>query len=233
MALDLTPFGFTPTEGLVYAALLDRGFTSAYALAKHIGVARANVYQALNGLVTKGAAVRISENPQVYRPIGPSELLALLAQREAAQLEKLEQEVAQLTRVGEQITVKFSGRREFGELALRTATRAMKVSCLAPPGILASLNPVWRKRAADAATTVLWAVGKSPKETPVEVRGELDETSALGYFHGPPVVLVSESAAMLGCEPPEGELGGFWSSEALLAGAVRATLETLTRLTFQ
>ena len=70
MPIDLSPFGFTPTETHVYSALLDRGFTSAYALAKSIGVARANVYQALNGLVSKGAAIRVSESPQVFRPIG-------------------------------------------------------------------------------------------------------------------------------------------------------------------
>ncbi len=55
--IDLTPFGFTPTENLAYGALLDLGPSSGYAVAKELSIARANAYQALNGLVAKGAAV--------------------------------------------------------------------------------------------------------------------------------------------------------------------------------
>ncbi len=65
--IDLTPFGFTPTENLAYGALLELGPSSGYALAKDLSIARANAYQALNGLVAKGAAIQTDDQPQRYR----------------------------------------------------------------------------------------------------------------------------------------------------------------------
>ena len=54
--LDLTPFGFTPTESLVYEVLLTGGPGTGYSIARSAGLARANAYSALEGLVSKGAA---------------------------------------------------------------------------------------------------------------------------------------------------------------------------------
>src|ERR687891_554380 len=56
MAVDLTPFGFTPTESLVYTALLRLGPSTGYAVARRARVARANAYAALEGLVEEGLA---------------------------------------------------------------------------------------------------------------------------------------------------------------------------------
>ncbi len=56
MPLDLTPFGFTPTEGVVYKVLLRDGPGTGYAIARAAGLARANAYSALEGLAGKGAA---------------------------------------------------------------------------------------------------------------------------------------------------------------------------------
>ncbi|NOT09276.1 MAG: TrmB family transcriptional regulator, partial [Gemmatimonadales bacterium] len=49
--LDLTTFGFTPTESLVYEVLLRGGPGTGYAIARAAGLARANAYGALEGLV--------------------------------------------------------------------------------------------------------------------------------------------------------------------------------------
>ncbi|MCH8838950.1 MAG: hypothetical protein IIA60_14340 [Candidatus Marinimicrobia bacterium] len=56
-AVDLTPFGFTPTESQVYQVLLEHGPGTGYAIARAANLARANAYSALAGLVAKGAAV--------------------------------------------------------------------------------------------------------------------------------------------------------------------------------
>ena len=45
--IDLTPFGFTPTESLVYEVLLTGGPGTGYAVARAAGLARANAYSAL------------------------------------------------------------------------------------------------------------------------------------------------------------------------------------------
>src|SRR2546421_246980 len=49
-SVDLTPFGFTPTESQVYGALLRLGPSTGYAVAHATRVARANTYGALEGL---------------------------------------------------------------------------------------------------------------------------------------------------------------------------------------
>src|SRR3972149_3206830 len=88
--LDLTPFGFTPTESLAYRALTDVGPQTGYGLARALSIARANVYQALRGLVAKGAVTTTEERPERYRPLQPAALVALIAKREAGKLDRLE-----------------------------------------------------------------------------------------------------------------------------------------------
>ena len=43
----LDRFGFTPTETKSYQALLKLGPSTGYGVARELGIARANVYQAL------------------------------------------------------------------------------------------------------------------------------------------------------------------------------------------
>ena len=54
----LERFGFSPTEDKVYQALLGIGPATGYAVAMELGIARANVYQALESLTRRGAARR-------------------------------------------------------------------------------------------------------------------------------------------------------------------------------
>ena len=228
MTINLTPFGFTSTESLVYSALLDRGFTSAYALAQAIGVARANTYQALHGLVAKGAAVLVGDRPQVFRPVGPSELLAMLSQRQASRLDELESQINRHGRAGQEITVRFSGRREFNELVLRTAARAKVVSCAAEPNVLASLNPVWRKRAQDRSETRLWAIGEQRPHLPIPLTGTVGMNRVAYYFGSPATILLADNRSIVGTETAEAELRGLWTSDPALCGCMAAALDALT-----
>jgi DNA-binding MarR family transcriptional regulator len=223
--MDLTPFGFTPTEALAYTALLDRGPTSAYALAKLVGAARANIYQALNGLVSKGAALLVSRNPQIFRPIGPSELLALVSERQLAKLDQLESEIRARERPGEPTTVPFVGQRSFGELALRTAVRAATVVCIAPVEILTLLTPVWRKRIQDQAETVLWSIGDQAWDPPGPVAGTIDTSVVESYFGAPAALLTAARVALVGRQTSDKQLSGYWSSDPILVGAVRGTID--------
>jgi sugar-specific transcriptional regulator TrmB len=50
--IDLVPFGFTPTESLIYEVLLTEGPGTGYTIARAAGLARATVYAALEGLVS-------------------------------------------------------------------------------------------------------------------------------------------------------------------------------------
>src|SRR3954468_16108642 len=91
--LDLTYFGFTPTESLVYEVLLTGGPGTGYAIARSAGLARANAYSALEGLVTKGAARVEGTRPKRYRPEPPTALIARIANDHGLALERLTSEL--------------------------------------------------------------------------------------------------------------------------------------------
>jgi hypothetical protein len=227
--MDLVPFGFTPTESTMYRELVTRGSTSAYALSKAVGVARANTYQALNGLVAKGAAILVTADPQVFKPVAPEALLALIAARQASSLDKLEKEVQALGLGGAPSTIDFDGNRPFGDLALRTAVRAASVTCLAPIETLVTLTPIWRKRVADDARTMLWRVGTSPQDLSLTIAGEVGSGAVADLFGSDyTVCLVTESNAIIGRRGEEEQLKGFWSADPLWVGAIRGAILALT-----
>src|SRR5512139_375973 len=97
MSLDLTPFGFTPTESHIYEVLVTKGPGTGYAVARAAGLARANAYAALEGLVGKGAA-RVDEGrPKRYRPEPPTVLLGRIVDRQGHAIEALTDAMASIT----------------------------------------------------------------------------------------------------------------------------------------
>ena len=74
----LERFGFTPTETKSYQALLKLGPSTGYAVARELGIARANVYQALEALARRGAARKAASIPSQYAAVSPASLLAEL-----------------------------------------------------------------------------------------------------------------------------------------------------------
>lgn len=98
--VNLERFGFTPTEGRVYAALLGLGASTGYAVARELGIARANVYQALEGLVRRGAARRSATIPAQYAALAPATLLSSLQRSFSRDLADLEDALRSLPRAG-------------------------------------------------------------------------------------------------------------------------------------
>src|SRR5438132_14109051 len=66
--LDLTPFGFTATESLAYAALLRLGPSTGYAVAHATRVARANTYGAFAALALRSTGLAIPGLMDAMRP---------------------------------------------------------------------------------------------------------------------------------------------------------------------
>src|ERR687889_877129 len=95
-SIDLTSFGFTPTEGLVYEVLLKHGPGTGYAIARAAGLARANAYSALEGLVSKGAARVEGGRPRQYRAEGSAALIARISSNHGAALDRLGKELENL-----------------------------------------------------------------------------------------------------------------------------------------
>src|SRR6478735_10011577 len=94
--INLTHFGFTPTQSLVYEVLLTGGPGTGYAIARSAGLARANAYSALEGLVSKGAARVETGRPRRYRPEGPASLIARISSNHGTALEQLSVELERL-----------------------------------------------------------------------------------------------------------------------------------------
>jgi hypothetical protein len=225
--LDLTPFGYTPTENIVYSRLLNGGPSSGYAVARDLVIARANAYQALRGLVAKGAAVVSDNQPQKFRAVRPSDLFASIVDRQTRRLDELE---AQLTHDHDTVAesfVRLTGERTFIELAARTAAReSEEVSCIGPPRVLAALTPSFRKRGVDGASSKVWALGDG-QQTAVALEGVVPLERAQELFGAPIAILLAGSSAML-ARLLDRATTGYWASEPDVVGATRGAFAALT-----
>jgi len=161
-SFDLTPFGFTNTENRVYLRLVRGGPASGYAVARDLLIARANAYQALRGLVAKGAAVVTGESPKRFRAVRQADVFAAIVERQTRQLSELEKQIAVEFESGAESFVSITGERGFVDLAVRSLAREPgEMRCIAPPRILAALAPALRKRIADGVATEAWVVGEA------------------------------------------------------------------------
>lgn len=226
--IDLTPFGFTPTENRVYGALLEMGPSSGYGLAKGLSIARANAYQALNGLVAKGAAVATGDQPQRFRAERPDAVLARVVNSEAQKLAVLEDQVNAIGPRGGAATIPIEGRRGLVDLALKTVAREPgDVVCVGPPDLLVELSPGWRRRSVDRRPSSLWLLGEDPGNLPTAPAGTVDGARLAEFFDAPIFFLVAGDVAIfarLEARRPS----GYWTSDLTILGAVRAATAALT-----
>jgi sugar-specific transcriptional regulator TrmB len=226
---DLTPFGFTPTENLVYRALLEFGPSGGYSLAKKLNVARANTYQALNGLVSKHAATTTEERPQRYRAARPDALFSRLATAEARKLDALEAQMLAAPAKEGAALVPIEGRRGIVDLALRTAARESgPVSCLAPPSMAKEMTPAWRRRAADGRESVVWIIHDASGEPesvelPIPVAGYADAAEVARVFTVPVFLLVA-GETIIAAQVDEGKAKGYWSTDPIVVGLAQAAV---------
>jgi sugar-specific transcriptional regulator TrmB len=227
--LDLTPFGFTPTESLAYRALTQSGPLTGYALAQALSIARANAYQALRGLVTKGAVTLTAERPERYRPLQPAALFALLASRQAETLDRLEAQLVNVPSAGGPALLPLAGERAVMDLALRTAARATgPVTCAGPSRALTTLAPAWHKRAQERRETALWTLPEQPVPAlPIPIAGAVKAAALQRAFNAPVLILVTPDAALACTYGPAGPTG-YWTSDSTLRQVIAAAASLLT-----
>ena len=219
--IDLTPFGFTPTENLAYGALLGLGPSSGYALAKELSIARANAYQALNGLVAKGAAVITNDQPRRFRAERPDAILARVIDLGAQRLDALENQILTAGRRVGAAMVEIQGKRALLDIALRTLAREPgEVMCIGSPDLVAALGPAWRRRALDSRPSAVWLIGEDPGDLPVEIRGGIDSTKSEDLFSGPVFLLLAGDVAVI-ARVDEDEISGYWTSDITIVGAAK------------
>jgi len=215
--LDLTPFGFTATESRVYAILLRLGPATGYAVARAAHLARANTYGALDGLVTRGAALRPPGRPARYRPADPQALLARLAVEQGEALERLGRALEQAGRPEEPETRSVAGPRAVANLILHVVARTeRRVEGVVAPDLLRLTLPAWR-RAAERATVEVRVAGDIPAEAASFARDRVGE-------HFPTLLLIDERQTVA-VSGSAAERNGIWSSHPAVAAMARLALE--------
>lgn len=217
-ALDLTPFGFTPTESRVYAALLRLGPSTGYALAHAARVARANTYGALEGLVGRTAASRLPGRPARYRAADPRALIAQLAAQQGEALDRLSAELGTTTAVVEPETRSVVGARAASNLILQVVARAdQRAEGVLAAELLRPTLPAWR-RAKDRAVVELRVAGEVPVEARALVTGSVAPDA-------PTTLLIDNAQAVV--VTGSGELAtGLWSSHPAIIALVQAALRS-------
>ena len=144
--LDLTHFGFTPTESLVYEVLLTGGPGTGYAIARSAGLARANAYSALEGLVTKGAARVDGGRPKRFRPETPAALIARISTDHGQALERLSNMLDSVSVPATPTLVEIESGRAVLQLVTHDVARATaSVALLAPADAFPLLAPALRR----------------------------------------------------------------------------------------
>lgn len=213
--LDLTAFGFTPTEGLIYEVLLTEGPGTGYTVARAAGLARANVYAALEGLVQKGAARMEEGRPRRFRPEPPSTLLARLADRQGEAMDRLGAQLASLTVPDTPTLVELSSARGAVQLMGHEIARAeSRVALLAPPDGCLALAPHLRRVAAAGLELLVVTTG------PVSLGSIEVHVIPRPDWPGEPVLmLVDDRAALIGAREGDRFNGHFGSGSAFRAAA--------------
>lgn len=216
-AIDLTPFGFTRTESVAYAALLRLGPSTGYAVARATRLARANAYGALEGLVHHGAAFRSPGRPAQYRPNDPHALLAHLAARQGEALDRLTRALRDATLPGEPDTRMVAGERAVANLLQQLVARAARqiTGVLAAPLWRPTL-PAWRRAAAHAAVRVSLA-------------GEVGDTEGIITGSVPasePTILLIDDAQVITATGAGDDLAGLWSSHPHVVELARRALRS-------
>ena len=72
---NLISFNLTRQEATIYVALLTHGEMTGYEVAKETGIARSNVYSALQSLVEKGALYLLEGETTKYVPVAADTFL--------------------------------------------------------------------------------------------------------------------------------------------------------------
>jgi HTH-type transcriptional regulator, sugar sensing transcriptional regulator len=219
---DLTRFGFTPTEGLVYQVLLTGGPGTGYAIARAAGLARANAYSALEGLVAKGAARVDGGRPKRYRPESPAALIARISNDHGQALERLGRELEAVTVPETETLVELLSGRALLQLITHDVARASKsVGLLAPPDAYPLLAPALRRPYAAGVPLRLWATGSVELDF-----ATVDQVASdVHPWPGMPVILVVDDRSAILASRNGTEVRGHWSTAPTFVAGARLVLE--------
>jgi sugar-specific transcriptional regulator TrmB len=219
--LDLTPFGFTPTESLVYGTLLTGGPGTGYAVARAAGLARANAYSALEGLVSKGAARSEGGRPKRYRPESPTALLARISNDHGVALERLTTDLEAVSLPSSPTLVEIGTVRAALHLIGHDVARAeLSVALLAPAEAFPLLAPSLRRPAAAGLSLELLSV--RPADLPF---AEVRQVAAEHAWPGTPLLAIVDGRSAVVAARSGSEVQGHWSTAPTFVASARLAFE--------
>ena len=221
-SLDLTGFGFTPTESLVYEVLIRGGPGTGYAIARSAGLARANAYSALEGLVTKGGA-RVEEGrPKRYRPEPPATLVARIIDSQGQALETLTAVLAGISIPPSPTLVELSSARGALQLLSHEIARAQdSVSLVIPVDGYPVLVPALRKASSTGVRMELLA--PAPVELPFASVGLIREATS---WPGDPILFVVDDRGAILAGRTGDQVGGHWGTDPVFIAATRTIIQS-------
>ncbi len=215
--LDLTPFGFTPTESLVYTVLLRDGPGTGYAVARAAGLARANTYAALEGLVSKGAARSTTGKPKRFRPESPAALIAGIVDHQAQEIDRLDVALEQVLIPDSVTLVGIESTRGAVQLLAHEIARATtQVRLLIPGDFYPLLAPVLRKAISADVDLHLTAT-----ESTVLDFAQVETVSGPNPWPGEPLLAVIDDRAAMMASRVADATQGHWGAGPTFLAAVR------------
>ena len=221
--INLVPFGFTPTESLIYEVLLTGGPGTGYAIARSAGLARANAYSALEGLVTKGAARVDVGRPKRYRPEAPAALIARIATDHGLALDRLSGDLDTVTVPDTPTLVEVESGRAVLQLITHDVARATaSVSLLLPGDAYPLLAPALRRPFSAGLPLTLCA--SSPAELGF-VNVEILTDS--GGWPGMPILAVVDDRSAVMASRSGSDVRGHWSTAPAFVAGARLAFERL------
>jgi sugar-specific transcriptional regulator TrmB len=221
--IDLTQFGFTPTESLVYEVLLRNGPGTGYAIARSARLARANAYSALEGLVAKGAARVEGGRPRQYAPESPTALVARITNRYGLALDQLSAELGTISNDRTPSVVEIDSARAVLQLITRDVTKAHdSVLLLVPPDAYPLLAPGLRRPVAAGLRVSLWST--APVQLEFTGVGVVADDSR---WPGMPIITVVDERSSIVAARSGGDVHGHWSSAPWFVAAARLAAERL------
>ena len=214
--IDLTPFGFTPTESHVYSTLLRLGPSTGYSVAHATRVARANAYGALEGLVSRTAAHRLPGRPARYRAADPQALLTQLAAEHGVALDALSAALGDALAQGEPDMRTVTGMRALANVIMQLVARAeRRAQGVLAAELLRPTFPAWR-RAKERAVLELRVAGEVPADLGSLVAGTVSADA-------PTVLLIDDTHVVVATGLAE-RAAGVWTSHPAIIALARAAV---------
>lgn len=193
---------------------------TGYAVARAAGLARANAYSALEGLVAKGAARVEGGRPRQYRPEPPTGLIARIAHNHGVALDRLSNDLETLAAPNTPTVVEIESGRAVLQLIIHHVSRASRsVQLLAPGDAYPLLAPALRRPVSAGLPVSLQST--QPVElgfAPVQVvSGDHD-------WPGMPIIsIVDDQSAIIGARNGA-DVHGHWSAAPAFVAAARLAL---------